>query len=88
MDVTSPPLIPLSTAQLYKPLIYAVVMYKVKVLDRVSLFVSYDAVVVTMLTLLFPDTSVFPSGSVQVMFGLGRPDATQANVATEGDVTV
>jgi len=37
--------------------------------------------------LLNPDTRVFPSGSVQVMVGLGRPDASQAKIAIAGDVT-
>ena len=84
MDVMLPPFMPLSTVQLYKPLVDAVVMCNVTVLSKVSGFSRN----VLMLTLLFPDTSVFPSGSVQVMLGLGIPDATQVNVAIEGDVTV
>jgi len=37
--------------------------------------------------LLNPDTRVFPSGSVQVMLGLGRPDASQAKIAISRDIT-
>jgi len=40
-----------------------------------------------MLIYSFSDVIVLPLGSIQVMMGLGKPDARQVKVATAGDVT-
>ena len=78
------PFISLRTTHVYRPPIDAVVMYNSNMLMRLSDFSG----IVKMLTLFFPDTSSFPSGSVQVILGIGRPAALQVKFAVEGDVTV
>ena len=43
--------------------------------------------IVDMFVLFCPEVRVLPSGSVQVIVGLGRPEAVQVNVAVLGEVT-
>ena len=66
------------------PLTYGEVINTCNVLinDRT---IPISTVVMTML--FTPDIRILLSGSVQVMVGLGRPEAVQLNVAVLGDVT-
>ena len=73
----------LSVLHVYMLLTYGEVINTCKVLinDRTPIF----TVVMTML--FTPDVRILSSGSVQVMVGLGRPEAVQLNVAVLGNVT-